>query len=241
MEIDHGVIAIDGPAASGKSTVGRILAEALGFVFLDTGSMYRAVTLAALKRRVDINDESLVTLLAGEIDIEIQPVSDAPDGRMYTVLVDGEDITWELRSPEVDAHVSQVSSYLGVRSEMVRQQRLFGQHGRVVMVGRDIGTVVMPDAPLKLFITASAEERAHRRWQERRSRGHSDEYDAILADVIRRDEFDSSRRYAPLRPAKDAIVIDTTDKSAEAIVEEILALLKGNSARDLRGFRYENS
>jgi cytidylate kinase len=209
-------------------------------LFLDTGSMYRAVTLAALRRGVAIDDEQAVTRLTHDINIEIRPASGEPDGRMYTVLIDDQDITWELRSPDVDTHVSLVSSYLGVRKELVRQQRIFGNRGRVVMVGRDIGTVVMPDAPIKLYITASAEERARRRWRERRNRGHVDDYETILADVIRRDQFDSGRQHAPLRPAEDAIIIDTSDKTAQAIVEEILGLLKINPTPDLSGLTYEN-
>ena len=157
------LIAIDGPAASGKSTVGRLLAERLQYLYLDTGCMYRAVTWAALQREIDLADETAVTQLAQDIQIDILPVEAERDGRHYTVLVDGQDITWQLRSPQVDANVSLVSSYLGVRQEMVQRQRAFGNRGAVVMVGRDIGTVVMPDAPLKLFITASAEERARRR------------------------------------------------------------------------------
>ena len=152
------LIAIDGPAASGKSTVGRLLAERLQYLYLDTGCMYRAVTWAALQREIDLADETAVTQLAQDIQIDILPVEAERDGRHYTVLVDGQDITWQLRSPQVDANVSLVSSYLGVRQEMVQRQRAFGNRGAVVMVGRDIGTVVMPDAPLKLFITASAEE-----------------------------------------------------------------------------------
>ncbi len=223
------VIAIDGPAASGKSTIGRILAEKLGYLFLDTGSMYRAVTLAALKRQIDVEDEEAVTGLAHELAIEVRPYAGETDGRLYTVLTDGEDVTWELRSPPVDARVSLVSSYLGVREELVRRQRAYGMMGRVVMVGRDIGTVVMPDAPLKLFVTASAEERARRRWEERCMQGHATSYEIILADVIRRDQFDSSRMHAPLRPANDAIVLDTTKHTPESIIRMILDMIPAES------------
>ncbi|MAT98077.1 MAG: cytidylate kinase [Anaerolineaceae bacterium] len=220
-----GVIAIDGPAASGKSTVGRLLAEKLNFLYLDTGCMYRAITWAALQHEIDVADETAVTQLAHDIQIDIQPVREE-DGRHYTVLVDGQDITWQLRTPAVDANVSQVSSYLGVRQEMVKRQRAFGQRGAVVMVGRDIGTVVMPDAPLKLFITASAEERARRRTRDRKTQGHSADYDRILADVQRRDKIDSSREHSPLRPAADAIRIDSTDQPPEEIVDAILQMIK---------------
>lgn len=220
------VIAIDGPAASGKSTIGRLLAEALGYLYLDTGSMYRATTLAALQQGVDVNNEAAVVELTENVVIDVKPAGNEGDGRLYTVLLNGKDVTWALRSPEVDAHVSQVSSYAGVRRLLVQQQRLFGRRGSVVMVGRDIGTVVMPDAPLKLYVTASAEERAQRRWQERQKQGHDAGFESILADVIRRDRIDSSRQHAPLRPANDAILIDTTGRLPETIVGEILAFVR---------------
>ncbi|MCP4420202.1 MAG: (d)CMP kinase, partial [Chloroflexi bacterium] len=197
------VIAIDGPAASGKSTVGRLLAEKLAYFYLDTGCMYRAVTWAALHHKVDLEAETAVTHLAQTIEIEILPVQKEQDGRQYTVLVDKTDITWQLRSPEVDANVSLISSYLGVRQQMVARQRAYGQRGEIVMVGRDIGTVVMPNAPLKLFINASAEERARRRSQDRQAQGHSANYEHILADVLRRDHIDSNREHSPLQADAD--------------------------------------
>ncbi|VAW33432.1 Cytidylate kinase [hydrothermal vent metagenome] len=218
-------IAIDGPAASGKSTVGRLLAEKLGYLYLDTGCMYRAVTWAVLHHNLDLQDETAVTQLAQNLQIEILPGQEMQDGRHYTVLVDGQDITWQLRSPEVDAHVSLISSYLGVRQEMVQRQRAFGQQGTVVMVGRDIGTVVMSDAPLKLYITASAEERARRRTQDRQAQGHSADYERILTDVLRRDGIDSSREHSPLQAASDAIHIDSTSQLPEEIVDHILAMI----------------
>jgi cytidylate kinase len=224
------VIAIDGPAASGKSTVSQRVADALGFLFLDTGCMYRAVTLAVLQQGVDVKDETAVTHLATHITIQVQPEQGEQDGRPYTVLLDGQDVTWDIRAPAVEANVSQVSSYLGVRQEMVQQQREFGKRGRVVMVGRDIGTVVMPDAPLKLYITASAAERARRRWQDRQDQGHLADFEAILADVERRDDIDSSREHSPLHPAADALIIDSTDKAVDDIVAEIVRMVKGSKA-----------
>ena len=201
-----------------------MLAERLGYLFLDTGSMYRAVTLAALQRSIDTADEAAVTQLAQVLDLEIRPMAaDEADGRLYTVFLDGIDVTWAIRSPAVDSHVSLVSSYAGVRRELVQRQRRLGARGRIVMVGRDIGTVVMPHAPLKFYITASAEERARRRWFDRQQQGHDTAYEAILADVIRRDRIDSSREHAPLRPADDAIRIDTTGRPPESVVAEILA------------------
>jgi cytidylate kinase len=174
---------------------------------------------------VNVADETAVTNLTQTITIDIQPPADEGDGRHYTTLVDHQDVTWELRSPDVDTHVSLVSSYAGVRHELVQRQRQFGLRGNVVMVGRDIGTVVMPDAPLKLYITATAEERARRRWHDRADQGHDNSYDAILADVKRRDQFDSSRQHSPLRPADDAVIIDTSDLTPDEIVAKILLLV----------------
>lgn len=224
MHPDHlpDVIAIDGPAASGKSTIGFMLARRLGYLYLDTGSMYRALTLAAIHRGISVNDEAGLTSLALTLDLEVLPLRGETDGRQYTVLINGQDVTWDLRLPEVDAAVSQVSTYALVRAEMVRRQRETARRGRVVMVGRDIGTVVMPDAPLKLYITASAAERARRRLIDRHRQGHDDDYEAILADVIRRDQIDSSRQHSPLRPAADSVVIDTTNQPAEAVLDGIL-------------------
>lgn len=220
-------IAIDGPAASGKTTVGLLLARRLGYLCLDTGSMYRALTLAAIRRQIRPDDEAGLVQLAQQCDLDVRPTATETDGRHYTVLLDGEDVTWELRLPVVDAYVSQVSTYPEVRAEMVRRQRAFGRRGRVVMIGRDIGTVVLPDAALKLYITASSEERARRRLIDRRRQGHHDEYDTILADVVRRDHHDSSRQHSPLRPAADAVFIDTTGRTVEEVMDQIMGLFNG--------------
>ncbi len=217
-------IAIDGPAASGKSTIGGILAERLGYLYVDTGAMYRAVTWVALERGVDIDDEEAVTAVAREIEITItRPAVD--DGRQYTVRVQGKDITWQMRRPEVDGHVSPVSAYPGVRQLLSEQQRRIGQQGRVVMVGRDIGTVVMPDADLKIYLDASLEERARRRYLELLERGHDGDYEHVLRAMRRRDAIDSHRAVAPLRAADDAISVNTDNLSIERvlqIVEEIV-------------------
>ncbi len=228
------VIAIDGPAASGKSTVGYMLANELGFLYLDTGSMYRAATLAALQAGIDPADEVAVAALTRDLDLQIRPASGAGDGRQYTVVLDGDDVTWELRSPEVDAHVSVVSSFPGVREEMVRRQREIAKMGSVVMVGRDIGTVVVPDAPLKLYITASPEERARRRWLDRKAQGHKTDYAEILADINRRDKFDSGRKHSPLRPAEDAVILDNTDVDPQVVLVEILALLHSDRSEEIK-------
>jgi cytidylate kinase len=236
MTVEHTptVIAIDGPAASGKSTAGYMLARELGFLYLDTGSMYRAATLAALIAGIDPDDEDAVSALSRDLDLQIKPASGAADGRQYTVLLDGDDVTWELRSPDVDAHVSVVSSFPRVREEMVRRQREIARMGSVVMVGRDIGTVVIPDAPLKLYITASPEVRARRRWLDRKAQGHEADYAEILADINRRDEFDSRRKHSPLRPAEDAVIIDNTSLDPEEVLAEIRAFLHAGSSEEIK-------
>ena len=213
-------IAIDGPAASGKSTIGEKLAAELGYLYFDTGLMYRAVTLAALNNGVALDDESSVTLLAQQVDIDVQPPSTA-DGRSADVLLNGVDVTWQVRSKEVDASVSQVSAYAGVRAAMTEQQRRVGHRGKVVMVGRDIGTVVLPDAELKVYLDASVEERARRRYREQVQRGDRVVYEEILASLQRRDQIDSTRAVAPLRPADDAVIITTDGLEIEQVLERI--------------------
>jgi cytidylate kinase len=218
-------IAIDGPAASGKSTLGKMLAEGLGYLFFDTGVMYRAVTWAALSRGLPVEDEAAVSRLAEEVEIDIQPASE-DDGRSSDVLLDGEDITWEIRSPEVDRNVSLVSAYPGVRQALTAQQRRIGQRGGVVMVGRDIGTVVLPEADLKVYLDASAEERARRRFEELRGRGEPASYAEILQDVRRRDALDSSRAHAPLKPAADAVILNSDGLSIQEVLDRLLGLVR---------------
>ena len=228
------IIAIDGPAASGKSTIGKRLADELGYLFFDTGLMYRAVTWLALQRGLDLADEAAVTALAESVPIEVQPASQ-PDGRSCDVIVEGVDITWETRRPEVDANVSAISAYPGVRRALSAQQRRIGQRGNVVMVGRDIGTVVLPNADLKIYLDATAEERAHRRYDEIIARGEIADYDLILAKVIERDRIDSTRDVAPLKVAEDAIVVDSDKLSAEEVFQQILVLCK-TTHRPYMGF-----
>ncbi|MGZ9164497.1 MAG: (d)CMP kinase [Anaerolineales bacterium] len=219
------VIAIDGPAASGKSTLGLRLANALGYLFIDTGIMYRAVTWLALQRGVDVYDEAALTALAEKTQIDIAPASRS-DGRAGDVLVEGTDITWETRLPEVEANVSIVSAYRGVRSALSQQQRRIGQRGHIVMVGRDIGTVVLPEADLKIYLDASAEQRARRRYDEIIGRGTQTDYNEILTKVIERDRIDSTRDVAPLKAAEDAIVLDSDKLNADEVFERVLALCK---------------
>jgi cytidylate kinase len=217
------IIAIDGPAASGKSTLGRRLAESLGYLFFDTGVMYRAITWLTLQRGLDVRDEAAITELAEHTSIDVLPAS-TPDGRLCDVRLEGRDITWEIRSHEVDANVSILAAYRGVRRAMSDQQRRIGLRGRVVMVGRDIGTVVLPEADLKIYLDASAPERAQRRRDEIKQRGGQAEYNQVLAQVIKRDRIDSTRDVAPLRAAPDAVVIDSDQLSADEVFERVRRL-----------------
>lgn len=219
------IIAIDGPAASGKSTIGLRLANTLDYIFFDTGVMYRAITLLALERGIDVHDEAAVTALAEETQIDVAPASKA-DGRACDVLVNGRDITPETRTRKVDANVSIVAAYPGVRKALSQQQRRVGQRGKIVMVGRDIGTVVLPDADLKIYLDATAEERARRRYDEIIAQGGKTDYEGILKRVMERDRIDSTRDVAPLKAADDAVVLDSDKLTADEVFEQILALVK---------------
>jgi len=217
-------IAIDGPAASGKTTIGTIVANKIGYMCLDTGIMYRAVAFQALKEGIEIADETVVTRLAERIAIDIQPAT-SEDGRQFDVMINGEDHTWDIRTAAVNATVSEVSVYLGVRRAMTVQQRKIAEKGKIVMIGRDIGTVVLPDAELKIYLDASVEVRAQRRYVEDLSHGK----DACLEDVIEslrhRDEIDSGRAIAPLKAADDAIIIDSDKMTVYEVVEFVMGLL----------------
>lgn len=217
-------IAIDGTAASGKSTVGALLARQLGYLYFDTGVMYRAVTWAVLNRHIEPADLEQVSELAEELQIEVKP--DGPDdGRQYTVLVNGQDVTWSIRSPEVEAHVSRVAAYPRVRAALTAQQRRIAAPGAIVMVGRDIGTVVLPEADLKVFMRASALERARRRYSQALAEGKSPDFDLILAAIIKRDEEDQNNPVSPMVPAPDAIIIETDRRSIEDVLAELVQLL----------------
>ncbi len=222
------VIAIDGPAASGKSTIGELIAKKLGYLYFDTGVMYRAVTAVALSRSISIEDEAAIARLAEQVSIDILP-PDQDDGRQYTIRADGRDITWDIRERQVDAHVSVVSAYAGVRAAMKTQQRRVGERGRVVMVGRDIGTVVFPDADLKIYLDATEEERARRRHRERIARGERVEFEAVLRDIRKRDEIDSSRSVAPLKKADDAVELDSTGLDIEHVLARIVEIVEGSA------------
>jgi cytidylate kinase len=217
------IIAIDGPVASGKSTLAEKLAAEMGYLYFDTGAMYRAVTLAALQRGVSTDDEQAMTALAEQVQIDMRAASQT-DGRQYDVLLDGVDCTWSLRTPEVEANVSRVSAYPGVRAALTEQQRRIGLRGGVVMAGRDIGTVVLPEAQLKIFLEASPEVRAKRRFDEQRARGEAADYEEVLASLKERDEYDTNRAVAPLRPAEDAHRLNTNNLEPDDVLREVTQL-----------------
>ena len=221
-------IAIDGPAGAGKSTIGALVAERLGYLYLDTGAMYRAVALAAQRKKIDPDDAARLAALAGGVRITIGPPT-TQDGRAYTVLLDGSDVTWEIRSAEIDRIVSQVARISGVRDAMVAQQRTLAGKGRVVMVGRDIGTVVLPDAEKKIFLTASAGERARRREEELASRGERRPRQDLLNEILRRDRLDTEREVSPLKAADDAVVVQTDGLSVKEALERVLGAISQRS------------
>lgn len=218
-------VALDGPVASGKTVVGRRLAERLAYRYLDTGAMYRAITWLALRDGANLDDADALGKLAGAAELRIErPVQH--DGRDYTVLLDGRDITWDIRSPDVEQNVSRVSAHPPVRRELVFHQRRIAASGDIVMVGRDIGTVVLPDAELKIFLTAAPVERARRRAAQMRASGRPADDAAVLADLIERDRIDSSRADSPLKPAPDACLVDTTGRTVDDVVAELLRRVK---------------
>jgi CMP/dCMP kinase len=214
-------VALDGPAASGKSTVGRALAARLGFLFLDTGLLYRALTRLAVDSGVSVDDGPALAALAGEHTIDVRPRDDATGP---AVLIDGREITGALQDPRIDRAVSPVSAHPAVRDALLPHQRRPAERGNVVMAGRDIGTVVLPDADLKIYLDASAEARARRRLRERLARGEAADFAEVLAAVRARDAHDSRRATAPLAKARDAVVVSTDACDADGVVRHLLAL-----------------
>ena len=221
-------IAIDGPSASGKSSVGYLVAERLGYRFLDTGATYRALTWLAIQRGVDLEDEEGLGRLAAQVDMKLGPPAAASCERC-TIWVDGEDVTAVLRRSEVEAGVSLVSRVPQVRRPMVALQRRLASRRRVVMAGRDIGTVVLPNADLKVYLDASLEERARRRQEQLATLGRTSCQNDIGEEILRRDAIDSGREASPLRVAEDAIVINTDGLNQEQVVERVVALAEGRS------------
>ena len=215
-------IAIDGPASAGKSTIAKKVAEQLGYIYLDTGAMYRTLTYAALSNEVDLQDEeALHTLLKG-----IRITFLTAENEMQRVFLNDEDVTDSIRSEEVTQNVSLVSSFAKVREEMVARQKSIARSGGVVMDGRDIGTVVLPDAEVKIFMTATAEERALRRYNENIAKGMTTSLEELAEDMKRRDHLDSTRSVSPLKKAEDAIVLDSTHLEIDEVVKQILGIIE---------------
>lgn len=217
-------IAIDGPAASGKSALAEQLAARLGYFYLDTGLMYRAVTNEALARAIPIESENAVTQLAETIQINVLP-GDKVSAQHFTVTVDGRDVSAELHRPEVDRNVSAVSAYAGVRRAMTAQQQRIAERGQIIMAGRDIGTVVLPNADCKIFLTASVDARARRRMADRLARGQQVTLEQMRDEIEQRDAIDSSRSVAPLRAADDAMELDNSDLTLDETVARALEII----------------
>jgi cytidylate kinase len=215
------VIAIDGPAASGKSTTARKVAQKLGYLYIDSGAMYRAVTLKALRQNVDVSNFKNVSEIARWIDIKFKK-----NAQKTVILLDEEDVSEAIRSPEIDQNISPVAANSEVRQILVTKQKQLGKNGGVVMDGRDIGTVVFPDAELKIYMVAGVEERAKRRQKEQLDKGKAVNIDTIMEDIQYRDAQDLNRKFGPLKKAENAIEIDTTHLSIEEQVEKILAFAK---------------
>ncbi len=216
-------IAIDGPAGAGKSTVARLVAERLGYTYVDTGAMYRAVTLKALMDKINMDNVELLTNTSRNTDLVLQ----RGPGGATRVFINGQDVSEQIRSPEVSKYVSLVSRIPGVRKHMVQLQRKMAASGGVVMEGRDIGTYVLPEAQVKFFLTASVEERARRRYKELKQKGFEVEYEDIIKEIKKRDEIDRKREFAPLKPAPDAEIVDCSNMDAAQVVELILSRVSG--------------
>jgi cytidylate kinase len=212
-------IAIDGPAGAGKSTISKLLASQLGYIHIDTGAMYRAVGLKVLKNNISPHDRKKIVEILNSTDIQIKLV----DGRQL-VFLDGEDVTEKIRQPEVSMYASDVSKIREVRERLVKMQQELAKQKGVIMDGRDIGTHVLPNAELKIFLTATAEERAKRRFLELKQKGYDVDYYQLLDEIKKRDQNDMTREFAPLRIAEDAIVIDSTSLSIEEVLQKVLEL-----------------
>jgi cytidylate kinase len=216
-------LAIDGPASSGKSTIAKILSTKLNLVYVDTGAMYRAVTLYAKNNNIDYSDEKTISNSLSNIQISF-----VPDDPIQKVFLNNEDVTYEIRTPEITNNVSLVSSYKAVREEMVKRQREITKNSSVVMDGRDIGTTVLPNANLKIFLIASVKERAIRRYKENVEKGINTPLDVLEQEIIQRDNKDSTREISPLIKAQNAIEIDTTGLTISEVVNKIIILFQNN-------------
>ena len=214
------IVAIDGPAGAGKSTVAQLAAKELNCTYIDTGAMYRAVAWKTLQAKQEVTDELIVSLVK-DIDVDLR----YENGKTL-VSVDGQDVTGEIRTPEVSAIVSKVARLAPVREKMCMLQRKMAERGNVLMDGRDIGTNVLPNANVKIFLTASIEERAHRRWKEMKEKGYDIDFEKLKADIAARDKADTEREISPLVRAEDAVLLDTTGIGIDEVVQRILGMCK---------------
>ncbi|MGG5792945.1 (d)CMP kinase [Bacillus nitratireducens] len=219
-------IAIDGPAAAGKSTVAKVVAKKLSYVYIDTGAMYRAITYAALEQKVDIENEEKLMEVVKNVNIEFQQGENT-----QLVFLNGQDVSEAIRTPDVTNRVSIVAKHRLVREEMVRRQQELAEKGGVVMDGRDIGTHVLPDAEVKIFMLASVEERAERRHLENMNKGFDSNLEQLKEEIARRDKLDSEREVSPLKKADDALELDTTSLSIEEVVQKIMGIVSGVFAK----------
>ena len=233
------IIAIDGPAAVGKSTLAKLIARELDFLYIDTGAMYRAITWKVLKNSININNENIISDLVSDTCITIERVNSNNLKNDNRIFVDGEDVTEEIRDPKIDRNVSQIARLPKIRKQLIHLQRKLAEKGNIIMEGRDIGSVILPKADIKLYFTASEEERIKRRYTELIDKGYRVDYEEVKKQIVQRDEIDSKRKYAPLVKAKDAFVIDSTKKSIEEVKDEILKIIRKH--KKSRGKQIENN
>jgi len=233
------IIAIDGPAAVGKSTMGKLIARELGFLYIDTGAIYRAITWKVLKNNININDEEMISHLVSDIRLNIERINNKSLNDYYHIFVDGEDITEEIRNPRIDQNVSQIARLPKVRKQLICLQRELAEKGNIVMEGRDIGSVILPQADIKFYFTASEEERIKRRYKELIKKGYNIDYELVKKQIIQRDKIDSKRKYAPLIKAKDAILIDSTKINIEEVKDKILKIIR--KFKEYRENKIENN
>jgi len=225
MKKDNLIIAIDGPSAVGKSTIGKLIAQELGYLYIDTGAIYRAITWKVLQKNIDLNNEDLVSGIVSKIRISIKKI-DCNFKNYYHIFIDGEDVTEEIRNPKIDQNVSQIAKLPKIRRQLISLQRNLAKSIDIVMEGRDIGSIILPYADIKLYFTASEEERIKRRYQELKNKGYKISYKEVKEQIIQRDIIDSNRKCAPLTKTKDAIVIESTNKTIGEVKNEILKIIK---------------
>jgi len=221
------IIAIDGPAAVGKSTMGKLIARELCFLYIDTGAIYRAITWKVLKKCINIQDENMIFNLVLNTCITIERMDCKNLKNYYHIFVDGEDVTEEIRNPRIDQNVSQIARLPKIRKQLIYLQRELAKKGSIIMEGRDIGSIILPQADIKFYFTASEEERIKRRYKELTTKGYNIDYEEVKKQIVQRDKIDSKRKYAPLIKAKDAILIDSTANSIAEVKDKILKIIKG--------------